>query len=93
MTYSSEVQSIIIKVEHGMQADMVLEKELRVLYLWSTGNRMWTEPLGMAWAYMRPQSQPPQWHTSSNKAAPNSDTSDELMSASYIQTAIDVSPA
>ena len=47
MAYSSEVQSSIIMLEHGgMQADMVLEKELRVekeLHLGPTGNRKGTE--------------------------------------------------
>ena len=34
VAYSSEVWSTIIMVGHGgMQADMVLEKELRILYL------------------------------------------------------------
>ena len=34
MAYSSEIQFIIIMVEHGnTQADMVLEKKLRVLHL------------------------------------------------------------
>ena len=33
MTYSSEVQSVIIMVGHGgVQADMVLEKALRILH-------------------------------------------------------------
>ncbi|KAL6091852.1 hypothetical protein STEG23_032202, partial [Scotinomys teguina] len=39
--YSSEVQSIIIMVGLGsMQADMVLEKELRVLHLYLAGNKL-----------------------------------------------------
>ena len=48
----SEVYSIIIMGGHGgMQADMVLEKELRVekeLHLDFTGNRKWSETLGVA---------------------------------------------
>ena len=47
LTYSSEIQSIIIIVEHGsMLADMVLEKLLRVLHF--AGNRKWSETLDMA---------------------------------------------
>ena len=41
---------------HGsMQTDMVLEKKL---HLDPAGNRMWSGILGMALAYMRPQSLP-----------------------------------
>ena len=36
----SEVQSIIMEGHGSMQADMVLERELRVLHL--TGNRKWS---------------------------------------------------
>ena len=32
----------------GMQADTVLEKELRVLHLDPAGNRKWSQRLGMA---------------------------------------------
>ena len=54
----------------GIQSDTVLEKELRVLTSWLTGNRKWSETLGMAWASMRPQNPPLQWYTSSTKATP-----------------------
>ena len=52
MAYSSDVPSSIIMVGHGgTQADVVLEKELRVekeLHLDPTGNRKWSETLGVA---------------------------------------------
>ena len=47
----SEVQSIIIMLRHSsMQADMVLEKELKVeeLHFDLAGNRKWSETLGVA---------------------------------------------
>ena len=44
-----EIQSIIIMVGHGgMQADMVLEKELRVLFFDLQENRTLTVTLGRA---------------------------------------------
>ena len=50
--------------EHSsMQADVVLEKELRMekeVHLDSTGNRKSSETLGMAYTYMKPQALPPQ---------------------------------
>lgn len=30
---------------------------------WLAGNRKWPVLLGLAWAYIRPQNLPPQWHT------------------------------
>ena len=56
-----------------IQADMVLEKELRVekeLHFDPAENRKWTEILDVALAYMRPQSLTPQWYTSFNKTTP-----------------------
>lgn len=51
MTYISEVQSIISMVRCvGIQADIVLESELRVekeLHLDPTGNLKWSKILGM----------------------------------------------
>ena len=64
---SSVVQSIIIMVGHGsVHADMVLESSTSY-----TDTRKWSLTLDMAWAYMRLQRVPPQWHISSNKATPN----------------------
>ena len=52
----------------GMQASMVLE-ELRVLRL--DPQAVEGDYVILAkWAYLRPQSPPPQWHTSSNKTTP-----------------------
>ena len=65
---SLTVQSIFIMAVS--KPSMVLKKKLRVLTSWLTSNRKWSEMLGVAWAYMRPQSPPPQWHTSSNKPIP-----------------------
>ena len=64
MAYSSEIQSIIIMVEHSsMQADMVLEKEPRVLHLdmQATGSELRLE-LNYATGLnkYRPQNPPPQ---------------------------------
>jgi hypothetical protein len=53
---------------------------------WSTGSRKGLS-LGVAWAYLRPQSPPPQWHTSSNKATPpNSATPYGSTGTSYIHS-------
>lgn len=56
--------------QNGMQAGMVLEKELRGLTSWFIGNRKWSETLDVTWAYTMPQSLPPLWNTSSNENIP-----------------------
>ena len=54
--------------QHGrVQTDMVLKNELGSSKQSPTKGDCHT---GQTWAYMRPQSPPPQWHTSSNKATP-----------------------
>jgi hypothetical protein len=56
-----------------MQADMVLEKKLRVLYLdlKAARRRLFSELSGQNLSTRRPQSPPTKWHTFSNKATPN----------------------
>ena len=53
----------------GMQAGMVLEKELRVLHLDPQEQKQLCHT-GCSLKVMRPQSTPPQWHSSYNKATP-----------------------
>ena len=44
VAYNSEIQSIVIIVKHGsMQADIVLENELRLIHPWPKGNKKWSE--------------------------------------------------
>jgi hypothetical protein len=68
-----EVQSTILigRKPGSMQADMILEKELKVLHfdLQAAGDCV---PYRVELEYMRPQSLPHWWHTSSNKAIPAS---------------------
>jgi hypothetical protein len=71
-----EVQSIIIMAVHSMQADMVLEKELKGLHLDPKAARRLSLPY---WMKLEPRSlkaDPTHRLTSSNKATPpNSATS------------------
>jgi hypothetical protein len=54
--------------KHGAQADMVLEKELRGLHWISRHQEEWH----WAWAFEWNLKAHPLWHSSSNKATPNS---------------------